>query len=119
MWKNFHHTIDEHWSENIDAAMANVWIIYDNVLNMHAFQLGAIREDHDMYFKWVVYQGPFTFREFGTPFNDNAESVTHALALSMQHVLNLATFTFDMNKGGLRAYNYNGIEAHEEICKYI
>lgn len=53
MWKNFHHTIDEHWGENIDAAMANVWIIYNNVLKMHAFQLGTIREDSDMYFKWV------------------------------------------------------------------
>ena len=118
MWKNFHNTIDKHWSEHIDAAMANVWIIYDNVLKMCAFQLGAIREDDDMYFKWVVYQGAFTFSEFGTLFNDNAENVKHAQVLLMQHDLNLTTFTLDMNKGDLRVYNYNSIKAHEEICQF-
>ena len=119
MWKNFHHTIDKHQSENTDAATASVWIIYNNVLKMHAFQPRAIGEDDDMYFKRVVYQGPFTVSEFGTPFDDNAQHLTHALTLSMQHVFNLTTFTLDMNKGDLRAYNYNSIEMHEQICKYI
>ena len=71
-----------------------------------------------MYFKCVVYNGPFTFTEFGTPF-DNAEPLTYALVANMQHVLNSATFTLDVNKGDLKAFNYNSVAAHEEIFKYM